>query len=295
MSNTSVKKSVASDTAALPDYNVAAAIKPTNWVNVGAWVVLVLIALSIAINVVTNERWKWNIVFTYLFDPLVLQGLGRTILLTIVAGVVGLVGGLVIGLMNMSQSNSLRVLALSYIGFIRAIPALVLILVLYFISALFPTIDFGIPFLPPIVQIPTNSILSQFGAAMLGLAMIVAGHTAEIIRGGIMSVSKGQTEAARALSIPRSQAFARIVLPQAVRVTIPPFATELITLFKNTSLVSVIGYAELLTVVQNIYGRTYETLPLLTVACIWYLLLTILAMIGQSRLEKRFGRGFQSR
>ena len=294
MSNTSAQTSVPASAAEIPDYNVAEAVKPTNWVNIAAWVVLVLIAVSAAVNVITNERWKWDVVFTYLFDPLVLEGLGRTIVLTIVAGAIGLVGGLAIGLMNMSRSNSLRVIALSYIGFIRAIPALVLILVLYFISALFPTVDIGIPLLPPIVQIPTNSILSQFGAAMLGLAMIVAGHTAEIIRGGIMSVSKGQTEAARALSIPRAQAFGRIILPQAIRVTIPPFATELITLFKNTSLVSVIGYAELLTVVQNIYGRTYETLPLLTVACIWYLLLTILAMIGQSRLEKRFGRGFQA-
>jgi len=295
MSNTSAQAAVPASAAEIPDYNVAEAVKPTNWVNIAAWVVLVLIAVSAVINVITNERWKWDVVFTYLFDPLVLEGLGRTIVLTIVAGAIGLVGGLVIGLMNMSKSNSLRVIALSYIGFIRAIPALVLILVLYFISALFPTVDIGIPLLPPIAQIPTNSILSQFGAAMLGLAMIVAGHTAEIIRGGIMSVSKGQTEAARALSIPRAQAFGRIILPQAIRVTIPPFATELITLFKNTSLVSVIGYAELLTVVQNIYGRTYETLPLLTVACIWYLLLTILAMIGQSRLEKRFGRGFQAR
>lgn len=276
----------------LPNYDIARAIKPKNWVNVIAWVILGLVAVSAVSNILTNPRWKWDVVLTYLFDPLVFAGLGRTILLTLVGGAIGLVAGLVIGLMNMSKSPALRVFALSYIGFIRAIPALVLILVLYFLSALFPTISFGIPLLPPVVEVPTNTILSQFGAAVTGLAMIVAGHTAEIIRGGIMAVPHGQTEAARALSIPRGQAFGRIVLPQAIRVTIPPFATELITLFKNTSLVSVIGYAELLTVVQTIYGRTYETLPLLTVACIWYLVLTILAMIGQSRLERRFGRGF---
>jgi polar amino acid transport system permease protein len=294
MTTTSTKTPGPVDTHDVPNYNVAQAVRPTNWVNIVAWIVLALIAVSAIINVLTNPRWNWDVVFTYVFDPQVLGGLGRTIMLTFVSGVVGLLLGLLVGLMNMSKSNALRVIAVSYIGFIRAIPALVLILVLYFLSALFPAVSLGLPFMDPIVSVPTNTILSQFGAAMLGLSMIVAGHTAEIIRGGIMSVPKGQTEAARALSIPRGQAFSRIILPQAIRVTIPAFATELITLFKNTSLVSVIGYAELLTVAQNIYGRTYETLPLLTVACMWYLLLTILAMIGQSRLERRFGRGFQS-
>jgi len=292
MNSTTIESAPTAAPATPPNYDVSGAIKPINWVNVIAWIVLVLIAVSAVINVFTNPRWNWDVVFTYLFDPQIIAGLGRTIMLTVVSGAVGLLAGLVIGLMNMSKSPALRMFALGYIGFIRAIPALVLILVLYFLSALFPVVGIGLPLMDPIVSVPTNTILSQFGAAMLGLAMIVAGHTAEIIRGGIMSVPKGQTEAARALSIPRSQAFSRIILPQAIRVTIPPFATELITLFKNTSLVSVIGYAELLTVAQNIYGRTYETLPLLTVACIWYLLLTVLAMIGQSRLEKRFGRGF---
>lgn len=292
MSTINEKSTAPVRTATVPNYEVSQAVKPRNWVNNVAWVVLILIAISAVINIFTNPRWNWDVVFTYVLDPQVMAGLGRTILLTFAAGAAGLAGGLIVGLMNMSRSSALRVIALSYIGFIRAIPALVLILVLYFLSALFPVVSLGLPLMDPIVAVPTNTFLSQFGAAMLGLSMIVAGHTAEIIRGGIMSVSKGQTEAARALSIPRAQAFTRIILPQAIRVTIPSFATELITLFKNTSLVSVIGYAELLTVVQNIYGRTYETLPLLTVACLWYLLLTILAMIGQSRLEQRFGRGF---
>lgn len=273
----------------MPD--VRTAVRPRNWVNLIGWAVLVSVAIALVFNVVTNPRWKWDVVFQYVFDPLVLAGLGNTLLVTVCAAVLGLAIGLVVGLMNMSKSSSLRIFALSYIGFIRAIPALVLILFLYFLSALFPSIDLGIPFLEPIISVPTNTLLSQFGAAVLGLALIVGGHTAEIIRGGIISVASGQMEASRALSVPRATAFARILLPQAIRVTIPSFATELITLFKNTSLVSVIGYAELLTVVQTIYGRNYETLPMLTVACLWYLLFTILAMIGQSRLERRFGRG----
>lgn len=267
-------------------------VRPRNYVNIVGWVLLVLFAAAFFVNVITNERWKWDIVFSYVFDPQVMRGLWATIQLTFAAGAAGIALGLIIGLMKLSASSSLRTAATLYIGFVRAIPPLVLILVLYFLSALFPTINIGLPLLPAIMEIPTNSVLSHFGASMLGLTMVVAAHAAEIIRGGILSVSKGQLEAARALSIGPVTTYTKVILPQAIRVTIPSFATELISLFKNTSLVSVIGYAELLTVVQNIYGRTYQTLPMLTVACLWYLLLTIISMYGQSRLEKKYGKGY---
>lgn len=266
-------------------------VKPRNWVNIAGWVLLALFAAGFIIDVFTNPRWNWAIVGEYLFDPQVMAGLGRTIQLTLVAGVLGIALGLVVGLMRMSKSASLRAIATVYIGFVRAIPALVLILILYFAAALFPVMSFGIPFLPPIASVPTNTVFTQFGAAIVGLMMIVAAHSAEIFRTGILSVNRGQMEAARALSISPTTAYRKVVLPQAIRVATPAFATELISLFKNTSLVSVIGYAELLTVVQTIYGRTYETVPLLTVAFAWYLVLTILSMWGQSKLEKKFSRG----
>lgn len=276
----------------IPSADTLEIVRPRNYVNIAGWVLLALFAASFVVNVFTNSRWNWGTVFSYVFDPQVLQGLWKTIELTLFAGAAGIALGLLVGLMKLSASSSLRTAATIYIGFVRAIPPLVLILVLYFLSALFPTIDVGLPFLPAITQVPTNTVLSHFGAAMLGLTMIVGAHSAEIIRGGILSVSKGQLEAARALSIGPVTTYAKVILPQAVRVTIPAFATELISLFKNTSLVSVIGYAELLTVVQNIYGRTYQTLPMLTVACLWYLLLTIISMYGQSRLERKFGKGY---
>lgn len=276
----------------IPSSDTLEVVRPRNYVNILGWVLLALFAASFIVNIFTNSRWNWVTVFSYVFDPQVLQGLWKTIELTLYSGAAGIALGLLVGLMKLSASGSLRTAATIYIGFVRAIPPLVLILVLYFLSALFPTIDVGFPFLPAITQMPTNTVLSHFGAAMLGLTMIVGAHSAEIIRGGILSVSKGQLEAARALSIGPATTYAKVILPQAVRVTIPAFATELISLFKNTSLVSVIGYAELLTVVQNIYGRTYQTLPMLTVACLWYLLLTIISMYGQSRLERRFGKGY---
>ena len=276
----------------IPRADTLEIVKPRNYVNIIGWVLLALFASSFIVNVFTNSRWNWGTVFSYVFHPQVLQGLWKTIELTLYAGAAGIALGLLVGLMKLSASSSLRTAATIYIGFVRAIPPLVLILVLYFLSALFPTIDVGLPFLPAITQVPTNTVLSHFGAAMLGLTMIVGAHSAEIIRGGILSVSKGQLEAARALSVGPVTTYAKVILPQAVRVTIPAFATELISLFKNTSLVSIIGYAELLTVVQNIYGRTYQTLPMLTVACLWYLLLTIISMYGQSRLERKFGKGY---
>lgn len=276
----------------IPSVDALEIVRPRNYVNIVGWVLLALFAASFIVNIFTNSRWNWGTVFSYVFDPQVLQGLWKTIELTLFAGAAGIAMGLLVGLMKLSASSSLRAAATIYIGFVRAIPPLVLILVLYFLSALFPTIDVGFPFLPAVTQVSTNIVLSHFGAAMLGLTMIVGAHSAEIIRGGILSVSKGQLEAARALSIGPVTTYAKVILPQAVRVTIPAFATELISLFKNTSLVSVIGYAELLTVVQNIYGRTYQTLPMLTVACLWYLLLTIISMYGQSRLERKFGKGY---
>lgn len=266
-------------------------VEPRNWVNIAGWVLLALFGILFMIDVFTNPRWSWGTVGQYIFDPQVLGGLVRTLQLTLIAGVLGIALGLVVGLMRMSKSPSMRAIATVYIGFVRAIPALVLILILYFAAALFPTLSIGIPFLPPVFEVPTNTVFTQFGAAIVGLTIIVGAHSAEIFRTGILSVARGQMEAARALSIPPTTAYRKVVLPQAIRVATPAFATELISLFKNTSLVSVIGYAELLTVVQTIYGRTYETVPLLTVAFLWYLVLTIISMWGQSKLEKKFSRG----
>lgn len=175
----------------------------------------------------------------------------------------------------------------------RAIPALVLLLFIYFTSALFPNLGLYNPWTgEPIWIAPVNDIITKFVAAWIGLTLIMGSHAGEIFRGGVMSVAKGQVEAAKALGMSPARTFFEITLPQAIRVSIPALANELINLFKNTSLVSIIGYTELLTVVQSIYGRTYQTIPMLIVACCWYLVIVIISMQGQRILEARYSRGY---
>jgi polar amino acid transport system permease protein len=261
----------------------------------GDWaglVVLVVLAAMLAHNVLTNKRWQWSVIGHYMLNPLVLAGLGRTIELTLISAVTGTLFGVVIALLRLSNSRVCRALAFTYVAFMRAVPPLVLLLLLFFTAAIIPTVSAGVPFGPDFATTSVNVFLTQFTAAIVGLTMIVGAHTGEVFRGGILSVARGQKEAARALGMPPVTTFTRVVLPQAVRVSIPGLANELVSLFKNTSLVTIIGYTELLTVVQEIYGTTYQTVPMLLVAFFWYLLLTSIAMVGQAALERRFGRGF---
>lgn len=261
-----------------------------NWVGVP---IVTLFLLIFVRDLFVNPNWKWHVVWEYLFNPLVLTGVGKTIGLTIVTGITGTILGLTVAAMRLSRSWLLRTLAVAFIGFMRAIPALVLLLFIYFTSALFPNLGFYNPFTGEAIWIiPINDIITKFMAAWIGLTLLMGSHAGEIFRGGVMSVPKGQTEAAKALGMPPFLAFREIVLPQAIRVSIPALANELINLFKSTSLVSIIGFSELLTVVQSIYGRTYQTIPMLIVACIWYLAIVIVSMQGQRLLEKRYGRGF---
>lgn len=257
------------------------------------WALAALVVAMFVHNLITNENWNWPVVGTYLFHPLVLEGVRNTIVLTILSGFTGTLFGLLVATMRLARSRLLNGIATTFIGFMRAVPALVLLLLIYFTGAVFPQVGLGIPFTEIyFVEFPMNDIITQFVAAWLGLTLIMGAHTGEIFRGGVISVPAGQVEAAKALGMGPTLTFVRVVMPQMIRVTIPALANELISLFKNTSLVSVIGYTELLTVVQSIYGRTYQTIPLLIVACIWYLAIVILSMLGQQRLEKRFGRGF---
>ncbi len=261
---------------------------------VGYAVAALLVAI-VVYNVVTNPKWHLDVIGEYLFDHQVLTGLSKTLVLTALAGSAGIFFGWVVALMRLSDSRLLAAIATGYVGFIRAIPALVLLLLVYFLGALIPTASIGVPFGGPVfASVNVNTLITQFMAAWLGLTMIAAGHCGEIIRGGVIAVPGGQVDAAKALGMTPARTFQRVVGPQAIRVAIPGLANELISLFKNTSLVSVIGYPELLTSVQYIYGRNYQTIPLLLVACVWYLVLTTIAMIGQHRLEKRFGKGFDS-
>jgi polar amino acid transport system permease protein len=178
-----------------------------------------------------------------------------------------------------------------YIWFFRGTPVLVQLLFWNFVGALYPKISIGIPFGPEFFSFSANTAITPFVAAILGLGLNEGAYMAEIVRAGILSVDEGQTDAAHALGMTRLQTMRRIVLPQAMRVIIPPTGNETISMLKTTSLVSVIAVTDLLYSVELIYAVNYRTIPLLIVASIWYLIVTTVLSFGQYYLERYFGRG----
>ncbi|WP_316766500.1 amino acid ABC transporter permease [Streptomyces sasae] len=260
----------------------------------GQWVltlVVVLLAASLVQSLITNRRFGWDTVGAWLFSRTVMTGLLTTLELTAAAMAIGLVLGIALALMRLSDNPVARTVSWAYIWLFRGTPLLVQLLFWGFISALYPTLSLHLPLLPAIGGVPANSVITTFAAALLGLGLNEAAYLAEIIRAGIVSVDPGQLEAADALGLSRARTLRRIVLPQAMRVILPPVGNETISMLKTTSLVSVLAYAELLYSVQIVYARTYQTIPLLIVASIWYLAVTTLLDIGQHYLERHFAKG----
>lgn len=249
---------------------------------------LVVMVISALISVATNERFNWELIGTYLFAEIILKGVLLTITLTVVAMVFSVLVGGGVALAQSSKNPVLRLAASVYSWVFRAVPPLVQLLLWSFAAALYPVIKFGIPFGPTLFEIPGT--LPLFVAALFGLGFSEAAYMSEIIRGGMLSVDRGQVEAGKALGLKRSQVFRKVSLPQAMRVIIPPFGNEVITMLKTTSLVSVIAYQDLLYSAQLVYSRNFQQIPMLIVASLWYLALAGILSIVQSRVEKRFGR-----
>ena len=209
-----------------------------------------------------------------------------------IAMALGIALGVVLAVMRQSPNRLVAAGSWAYIWVFRGTPVLVQLLFWNFIAALYPTIGLGIPFGgPELVHADANALVTPFAAAILGLALNEAAYMAEIVRAGIISVDAGQTDAAHALGMTRLQTMRRIVLPQAMRVVVPPTGNETISMLKTTSIVSVIAYTDLLYAVQLIYAENYRQVPLLLVACIWYLVFTSVLSIGQHLLERRLSRG----
>jgi polar amino acid transport system permease protein len=263
--------------------------RPGRWIV--AFVVLV-IAASIVRAIVTNKRFEWHVVGQYLFDSRILHGVLVTLELTVLSMIIGIVLGVILAVMRQSPNPIVSGGSWIYIWFFRGTPLLVQLLFWYNVAALFPTIDLGIPFGPSFIHGHANSLITPFMAALFGLGLNEGAYMAEIVRAGIISVDEGQTEAAQSLGMTRLMTMRLIVLPQAMRVILPPTGNETISMLKNTSLVSVIAYTELLYSAQQIYDVNYQTIPLLIVASIWYLVMTSIAYVGQYFIERRFGRGF---
>jgi polar amino acid transport system permease protein len=231
----------------------------------------------------------------YLFETSILQGLVMTLKLTAISMVLGVVLGTVLAVMRLSDNPLFRAVAGGYVWLFRGTPILVQLLFWFFLGSVLPQISIGVPFGPELHSWPTNTVITQFTAAILGLGLNEGAYMAEIVRAGIGSVDRGQTEAAEALGMSPFTTYRRVVLPQAARLIVPPTANETISMLKLTSLVLVIGLPELTTTAQLIYGRNFQQIPLLIVASIWYLVVTTILTIVQNRIEKRMSRGVAAR
>jgi len=202
----------------------------------------------------------------------------------------GTILALFIALLRVSKVRPLMLLASGYITFFRGTPVLVQLIFWFNIAALYPNLSIGIPFTDVSQAVDVNRLMSATTAAIVGLSLNVAAYMAEIFRGGFASVDKGQLEAADSLGMSGWTKLRRIIIPQSMPTVIPSVGNQVIGMFKETSLVSVLGVAELLQSVQLIYARTYQTIPLLIVACLWYLIMTLALSYPQSLIEKKYSR-----
>lgn len=255
-------------------------------------VISVSLILLLLYSVFTNERWGWNIFAQWFFSEPVLVGLGRTLLLTVIAAILGSVLGTLLALARLSKSPVLSSLSWAYIWFIRSVPLIVLLLIFNNLGYLYEQIRFTNPLTGNfIIDYPMVSLITPFAAAIIGLTLNQSAFFAEIVRGGILSVDQGQHEAAAALGLPKKRQVLRIVLPQAMRSILPTGFNEFIGLAKGTSMVYVLALPELFYTVQVIYRRNLEVIPLLMVATVWYLVIMTVLSIAQYYIEQYYGRG----
>ncbi|MCI1747187.1 MAG: amino acid ABC transporter permease [Acidipropionibacterium sp.] len=248
------------------------------------WVIAIPVTLALVAFMATNKRFHWDVVGQYITAPAILGGIWLTIWLTFVSMAIGIVLGVLLAVAVRSKSGLLSWLASAYIGFFRGSPLLVQLIFWYNLSALLPSLSIGG------MQIDINAIITPMTAAILGLGLNEGAYMAEIVRAGLLSVDPGQTEAAEALGLRPAQILRKVVLPQAMRAIIPPTGNQLVGMLKNTSLVSVLGAADLLHSAQVIYSMNFQTIPLLIVATIWYLALTTVLTVAQHYVEKYFSR-----
>jgi polar amino acid transport system permease protein len=283
----------------------------------GRWVLIAVIGVLTAMFVhvlVTNDQFDWKFIFVsygpgkrgVMFTDPVLQGLRGTVLLTITSMVIGVALGVVLAIMRLSDNPVLKSVAFVYTWFFRAVPRLVLAVLFGNLNILWNRIGFGLPFDHQIgrlfgiddlnaqfYSVKASDLLAGFVAGMLALGLSEGAYMAEIVRAGIQSVDPGQAEAATALGLSRAQVLRRVVLPQAMRVIVPPTGNEVIAMVKDTSLVAFVPVSyELFFQLNAIKARTFVVFPVLVAAVIWYLILCTILMVGQYFLERHFGKGY---
>jgi polar amino acid transport system permease protein len=274
----------------------------------GRWVAVVVVAILAAMFVhllVVNPAFEWEFMVDNMFNDPILKGVQTSLIMTVLAMVIGVALGVVAAVLRLSPNPVLSAAAWAYTWFFRAVPRVVLLVLFGNLGILYSRFEFGVPFDAQVADllgldidgrffgIDARDLVSGFMAGLLGLALSEGAYMAEIVRAGIQSVDPGQTEAAQALGLSRSQTTRRIVLPQAMRVIVPPTGNETIAMLKDTSLLAFVPVTnELFFQLNAIGARTFKVFPMLVAACLWYLALTSVLMVAQYFIERRFGRGF---
>ena len=277
----------------------------------GRWIAAAVIAVLAAMFVhmlVTNPVFQWDFMVDNMFSDAVLRGARTTLIMTVLAMVIGVLLGILLAVMRLSANPVVSGAAWVYIWFFRAIPRIVLLFFVANLGALYARYEFGFPFDQQLMDLfgfeadwrlfgfDGNEIFVGFTAGLIGLALSEGAYMAEIVRAGIQSVDPGQAEAAHALGMSRGKTMRRIVLPQAMRVIIPPTGNETIAMLKDTALlIAVPVTTELNFQLRAIGSRTFQVIPMAVASILWYLALASLLMVGQYFLERRFSRGFGNR
>jgi polar amino acid transport system permease protein len=261
------------------------------WRNVFA-VILILGLLLFILDAAQREAYGWGTFAQYLFDQRIAQAAVNTLLLTIYSMVIAIVLGIILAVMRLSSNPVVKSVSWLYLWVFRGTPVYVQLVFWGLLATIYSTIDIGIPFTAPWVSFETSEAIDVFWLAVIGLSLNEAAYMAEIVRAGILSVDEGQNEAATALGMSWLQTMRRVVIPQAMRIIIPPTGNEVISMLKTTSLVAAVPFS------FDLYGRSrdiaaaiFDPIPLLLVASAWYLFFTSILMVGQYFLEKRFSRG----
>lgn len=232
----------------------------------------------------------WGVIGEYMLHPRILAGVWMTIQLTFVSLFFGFLIGLLVAVLRLSFSPVLRAIGAVFVWLFRAIPVLVLLVLVNNAALLYPTLDIGIPFGPVFWSADMRSFVPAFVVAIIALAVNEAANAAEIFRASILSIDRGQWEASTALGMARSRVYRRIILPQATKVAVPPLTNNAINMMKNTSLVAFIAIPDLLYTAQSIYAMNYKVFPLLMVVCFWYIVLVTALTVVQTYIERRFER-----
>ena len=258
---------------------------------------MIIVAILVAAihSVWTNPQFHWSTVRTYMFDVLVIRGIGWTLLLTVVSMVIAIVLAIILAFMRQSDNPLFRYVSWAWVWFFRGTPVYTQLTFWGLVPVLYQKISAGVPFGPELFSFNTSEIVTFFVGAILGLGLNESAYLAEIFRAGLKSVDSGQMEAAEALGMRKGKVMWRIILPQAMRVIIPPTGNETIGMLKTTSLVLAVPFTLDLTFVTSaIANRIYLPIPLLIVAATWYLVITSILMVGQHFIERHYGKGIDN-